>query len=509
MARHLPLVASLALSACGGSTEPAAAPPDLVLIVVDTLRADAVGPESSPRIDALARDGVAFSAAFSHAPMTLSAHAALFASRPPFESGVLANYQAVPDGLPLLAEWLGEHGYATHAVVSLGTLAPRKGERALERGFEAYDTGDWDMDAAPGVLARLRERLDALDPDRPFFLFAHFSDPHAPYNVHGDSPETAELRLDGEPLATLTTSDMTQWEEELALTPGRHVVELESETEFRLLRFAWTLPGAEAVWEEGKLRRRTRRARVALEAPEGGASRLRLWITDTLDDDAARRRRYATEVDWVDRHVGALLDELAARGLYEDAVVVFTSDHGEALGERGRNGHVEDLFDEMLHVPLVVKPAAGPDADTGAARAALERARDALVPHQDLAPTLLELAGLPPLPGARGASLLGAREPLLVAQTHRPVAERDLVCLRDGRFKLIHAPEEDAFELYDLVDDPGETRDLFAERGDEHAEWVETLRTIAELSRAGEPAEPDLDADTLEQLEALGYGGGD
>ena len=127
--RTLALGGLLVLAGCGGGEGDAPRKrPSVVLIVVDTLRADAVldprGQCDTPNIDALARDGVAFERAFSHAPMTLPSHTALFSSRPPFETGVFNNWQPVREDLPLLAQWLEEYGYQTHAVISLGTLDP-------------------------------------------------------------------------------------------------------------------------------------------------------------------------------------------------------------------------------------------------------------------------------------------------------------------------------------------------------------------------------------------------
>src|SRR5262245_19877404 len=98
---------------------------NVVLIVIDTLRADAVfdpaGKYETPCLDRLASEGVAFEHAFSAAPMTLPSHMSLFSSRPVLETGVFVNQQTVPTDLPLLAEWLEEHGYDTRAVLSLGT----------------------------------------------------------------------------------------------------------------------------------------------------------------------------------------------------------------------------------------------------------------------------------------------------------------------------------------------------------------------------------------------------
>jgi len=505
------LLAALAESAsCFGSdpTPRTGDKPDVVLIVVDTLRADmVVDPHSraaTPHIDRLAADGVLFSQAFSHAPMTLPAHTALFSSRAPFETGVLNNWQDVRSDLPLLAEWLHDRGYGTRAVVSLGTLNPRN-EYALDRGFDDYDVDYWHMDRASNVMERLRSSLDAMEPDKPLFLFAHFSDPHTPYNAHGSGSQTATLLLDGHELDTLSTSDMTLWEREIELEEGEHVVEIRADEEFKLHAFQCSPSDQEDVkrlrvtWEEGELRKRVKDVRASMTVKHGGLHLLRLWVSEVLNRKLVQER-YALEVAYVDRYVGELLDELRARGLYDDSLILFTSDHGEALGERNFVGHVQNLHDEMLHVPLVVKL---PRGDRRARL--LEARRDSLVPQVDIAPTILDVIGLEPMRDQRGRSMIDEGSGYLVAETHRPESKHGYVCLRDERFKMIYEPETDHYEMYDLAADPGETRDVFESRRAEREEWVEQLATIARL--AGGDGEPGVEADpeVVENLKALGY----
>ena len=105
---------------------------NLVVIVVDTLRAD-FGGAKTPHIDQLGRDGIAFDLAFRHAPITLPAHTALFSSRHPFLTGVTNNGQPVPRQVPVLSEWLAAHGYRTAAAVSLASLWPVSAGRGVDR----------------------------------------------------------------------------------------------------------------------------------------------------------------------------------------------------------------------------------------------------------------------------------------------------------------------------------------------------------------------------------------
>jgi arylsulfatase len=501
------------LPSCSGSQEKTLAEvksPNIVLLVVDTLRGDMVSQEdgstNTPGFDSIAEDGVNFPSAFSHAPMTLPAHTSLFSSRAPFETGVLNNWQDVREDLPLLAEWLRERGYQTRAVVSLGTL-DRRGQEALGRGFDSFDQDYWHMDQAPRALTRIRASLDKMEAERPFFLFAHFSDPHEPYNLHAESDKEAEVYLDGELVATLSISDMSQWVGEFELELGKHELEIKSEAKFRINALEWTQEKkfVGATWEQGKVRTPSKRVLISGMAKTKAPTEIRVWITESVASAAERRNRYISEVNWMDTSIGEFVVELKTRGIYDDTLILFTSDHGESLGEHGAFGHVQNLYDEMIHVPLVIKPLAGdPRIEV------LRSVRKTVVPHQDLVPTILELAGLPDLPGSRGTSLLSMkREALAIAETHKPEANRNLICFRDSEFKLIYDSDKDAFELYDLEQDPGEENNVYGTRRNEREEWVAAIKRIADLAQSGAMSEGEVSPETRELLDALGYGGSD
>jgi len=497
---------ALALSAaCGGAPRP-----DVVLIVCDTLRADAVldrdGLYDTPGLDALARDGVVFERAFAHAPMTLPSHTAIFSSRPPLETGVWVNGEDVPADLPLLPEWLAEHGWQTRAVISLGTLNLGNKRVGLRRGFDDYDVDFLRMSTAEETAPRVTRAVEGLDPDRPAFLFAHYADPHEPYNSHGVEHRSAELTLAGAPLATLATSDMTLMVRSVELPGGASEFALRSHDPFRLRWFQVEEEGRvlPVAWDGGERLVATRSVRLTVDRePGAGAAQctLKLWINDAPDPDECVAR-YRREAAASDRAIGRLLDELRASGRYDRSLIVFTSDHGESLGEHGHFGHAKGLTDPQIHVPLIVKL---PRGDPRAAR--LAEAAGRLTPQVDLAPTILELVGVPPLPGARGTSLLRPHEAVLVTETHVPEAPEDQIALRDERFKLTYYPDGDRFVLHDLERDPGERTDVFAERGAERPEWPAHLRALAEAGRARRDGAGEVDAATADELRALGYAG--
>lgn len=508
--RPLPaLLAAVALAACSGE-EPPAGPPGLVLIVVDTLRADHVvpagGPARVPRLVELARDGVQFPNAFAHAPMTLPAHASLFSSRYPFLTAVVNNGQPLPGQVPMLAEWLAGQGWRADAAVALATLWPLTEGQDVDRGFGTYARGADEISDADEVARALAPVLDELAAaPEPFFLFAHYAEPHEPYDAHGTTRATAGVWLDGERLDEIVTTETRFWRRTVTLAPGEHEVVVASDERFKLrkLRLVDERGALPPRWTEGAPLVATQRARALfeLQADEPAEAVLEVWLQD-VPPHTELARRYALEVEAADRAVGALLDGLRERGLYDRSLIVFTSDHGEALGEHGLVGHVVALYDEMLHVPLIVKPPRGHPA-----RAALRRARERLVRHVDLVPTAAEMLGLPPLPGQVGVSLLQPAQPgdgVLFAETHPPEAPRELYALRDERFKLVYEAEDDRFLMYDLEADPGEERDVFETSGHLRRRWIDELRRLAE--QPAREVTPALDPDVRARLEALGYG---
>jgi len=493
----------VALFACGCSRGPKVE--NVVLIVVDTLRGDAIldaeDRYTTPNIDALAADGVLFANAFSHAPMTLPAHTSLFSSRLPVETRVMTNAVEVPAELPLLAEWLTGRGYDSRGVVGLGTLKRLSKGVGLSRGFADFDDEVWHISSAERVAERVGLSLDARDLEKPLFLFAHFSDPHSPYNIHDGRKSPARVLLNGEKVGVINTSELDNRSVLLELGPGKSTVELRARGAFKVFAFAAFENGKRlgVTWEEGELRQKTKHVQLAINRP-GDASAMcevRIWISDApVRVDIPTR--YASEVEYVDRYVGQVLDELKARGLYDGALILFTSDHGESLGERELFGHVENLTDEQIHVPLIVKlPQGHALEDELAAR------KEALVSHIDLVPTILQLAEAPALPGQIGTSILMDGDAPHLAETHKPEAAVDKISLRNAKMKLIYVVDEDRFVLYDLENDPGELVDVFPERGGQVSEWCQRLQSIGALAAQHETQ--DVDEDMKRNLEALGY----
>jgi arylsulfatase A-like enzyme len=286
------------------------------------------------------------------------------------------------------------------------------------------------------------------------------------------------------------------------LTPGEHTAQIAVDGGVNVRTLRLTLADGtplQPTFTEGQLLKRGSSVTVRFTVPgtEEQEVHLASWINDAPRPPQGRQR-YAREVEYVDRFLGEAIAELEARGLWDEALVIFTADHGEGLGNHGHFDHVVNLYDELVRVPLAIKL---PRGDRRLPE--LQRAAEGLVRHIDLVPTVLDRLGLPPLPGAMGESLLSAAdtERRLIAETHRPDAPRTLFALRDRRHKLIFDPAGDRFELYDTELDPGELSDQFFRDGDQFEAWQAELREIAAQPLTGTERTPEQ----MESLKALGY----
>ncbi|MEE9606288.1 MAG: sulfatase [Myxococcota bacterium] len=322
------------LAGCAG--EP---PRILLLITVDTLRADYLGAYGSergltPRLDALARESLVFSAAYAPAAFTLPSVSALLTGRYPQELGIWSNESALPEWAPTLAAELRHRGWWTAAVVSNWVLRASSG---LARGFDRYEDDfpqtevarGWPERTAASATDALLRLLDACGEQAgaDCFLWIHYQDPHGPYTP----------------------------------PPGRR--------ERQLAR--------ERAAPDG--------ARVLPIAPgERGLGALpRYQVVDGQREVAFYRAGYAGEVQYVDEQIGRLLAGLVERGAEGRTTIVFAADHGEGLGENDYwFAHGEYLSDPLVRVPLFIRVPGEPPGRRGDVASLV-----------DVFPTLLSLAG--------------------------------------------------------------------------------------------------------------------
>lgn len=480
-ARRLALVLGLAsLGGCGrppaasspetGAQAPSSTPPNVVLYVVDTLRADHLGclghpGDPTPAMDELARHGVLFEHAAAPAPWTLPSVASILTSTLACEHGVTVPGHRVPPGLPTLAERLADAGYRT-ASFHENPYAGRATD--LCRGYEECEL------VKPVTLAPVKRWLAAAD-DRPFFLYFHSMEPHDPNWPREDEVDEGRASLVNRALRNLTRTYTGDF------SAGRE-------------------PDVAAVTAR----------QVALHEH-----------LDRVARDAGQL--YRGEVTNADELLAELVRFMKDEDAWKNTLFVFLSDHGEELGDHGGWLHGQSAYDELIRVPLIMRFPG--DAHAG------ERVTRP-VALLDVLPTILDVTGLTDAAGTvRGASLLpslsGSGAP---AETPRVVAMRlnqhmvhgvfleargDVnVVVRQGPWKGILNVDRRTAELYDIVTDPGERTNLLLADGEERRgrDMMRlAMEHVAACSPDGGFEEPSvellerIDPESLEALRALGY----
>ncbi len=445
--------------------------PNVILISIDTLGTKHMGlhgyeRDTTPALARFAEQAVVFEQAIAHQPWTLTSHASLFTSTYPDTHGTTLE-QAFAGSLPLLPEELARAGYFTAGLVNNPYLNPKFG---YERGYDLYDYDFRRQDRSDAEDGRRnrsveesRERLLALldaGLPRPFFFFLHLIDVHSDWvELPYESPVPFAQRF---------------------VEPGQEPVEL-----------------SDGGWSATRLMLRANSGESELSPQQ-------------VERFAAL---YDGGVAYVDAALGVLFEELSARGLYDEALIVVLSDHGEEFVEHGRWLHTQG-YDECLRVPLLIKL---PAARHGGTRVAQQ------VELIDVLPTLLELLDLPAPAGGEGRSLVplfsGAElAPRLAFAkgANQTLTPEDVYVARTGEWKLIWHLESGATELYDLAHDPGETRDVAGEEEQRVAALLEALTAHREGAAQVRARNADLDAGRVElsegdraNLSNLGYVGDD
>jgi arylsulfatase A-like enzyme/Tfp pilus assembly protein PilF len=425
---------------------PASSPPNIILITLDTTRADRMGFLGSklgltPNLDTLAAQSHIFTRAYSHVPLTTASHATILTSTYPQFNGINDFGKPLLPQMPYLPDLLHARGYQTAAFVGSLVLDPIGGTApGFDRGFDTYDAGFRSRRHGEDRYATLERRAGEVvtratqwlerrrNPVKPFFLWVHVYDAHDPYEP--PAPYAAKYA----------------------------------------------------------------------HAPYDG------------------------EVAYVDASIGKLLTALRARNLYDGSLIIAMADHGEAFGEHGERSHGIFLYDETIHVPLVLKmPAEQSPAKKITTRVGLV----------DVAPTLLQSAGVAAPKEMQGESLLKiirqARPPAGTAgvaatdfgTNSRAVADRPayaetdyprrafgwstLRSLRAGRYLFIRAPRA---ELYDQSVDPAATTNLAATSPavrDTLAVQTDDLRSKFTNPALKDAIAAGLTPEQAQKLSSLGY----
>ncbi len=448
-----------------GSTRPGA-PRQVILITVDTLRRDAVSAYGqgnlTPAIDSLSRDAVVFDNAWAAAPWTLPSLASILSGLSPAVHGVTGLTSRLSDRVTTVAETLDSHGYRTAAIVHNPLLEPA---RNFAQGMGEY-VDLHEPSYGDSVGARLLQTLGAAAP------------PSWP-----STADQTDLALDW--LRANRRQSFFLWlhyfDPHAPYAPPHEFVH-----------------GDVPAGMGTRFDQQTDLARGILIPPAA----MRQWI----------RELYNAEVREVDTNIGRLLDTLRELQLYDDALIVFSSDHGEEFWEHGSQGHGQSLYPELLRVPLMLKL---PRSDTRERIAAP-------VSTISITPTLLDLCGITVAPDDFSAPSL---VPLLAPDSTAPAPPIvSSVVWTAGT--LVDAREAIGFgdyhyiggqagagrdELFDRRADPGDQHSLADSAPDplatarrlllEHAARSTALRTRLQI----ETTELGLDEETSKQLRTLGY----
>ncbi len=469
------LALGLVIVSCGAPEAPRRAASNILLVTVDTLRADHLSAwgyarQTSPAIDRLAAEGVRFDQAWAQWPKTGPSFASLFTSTYPKDNGIVRRIGTpLPPGFQMLAESLQRRGYGTHAVVSNGAVGK---EFYFDQGFDTY-VETWKLPREPDgsantaavVNRKVLETVAALDRSKPFFLWVHYIDPHFPYRPPAEWRARFEDDEVYDPIREI----------DIARTPRQQM---------------------------------------------GGIGKGQ--VLDERTDLGYYVALYDAAIAYADDHIDQLLDHLSGEGLMENTLTVFTSDHGESLGEHGYYfDHGRFGFETCLHVPLIfhfpgrIEP------------------REDLDPVEliSVTPTILQFAGisLPEGEWMQGRSLMprlagtaGDEDGFSHAEAGYATEGRWQKIVRDRRHKLIFAPFSASqrfvggrgkpYALYDLEEDPEETVNLvdsepevFARLKERLYAWWVPNSFDAEIDVNDTREETEVSEETIQQLKDLGY----
>ena len=425
---------------------------NIVVLLIDTLRADALriyNPRSrveTPHLTQLAREGAILDAQ-SPENWTKPSCASILTSLFPSTHRTKLETSKLPDAALTLPEHLRQHGFTTASFIANGYVSRKFG---FDQGWDHYTNyiRENKSTEAENVFREAGDWIEAHK-GRRFFAYIQTIDPHVPY----DPPERLLKKYDPEPY-------------------------------------------------DGPIRPRLTPQQVE-DAKKG-----RLTLSER--DRRRLRALYDAEIAYHDEEFGKFLERLRKLGVLDETVFVVVSDHGEEFGEHGRWGHGHGTYQEMVHVPFVVRfPGAVP---------AGQRLTQT-VSTMDVGPTVLELAGVPPFPYFEGRSLAGMLrgeelpEPQVAFSDHQD----DARTIRSGRWKLQLRGNNP--HLFDLVRDPGEQQELAPQRApiahrylrvllgqflgaSNRSKWTEADQGEGLVLRE---SSTNIDPETRQHLKALGY----
>ncbi|MFH1679835.1 MAG: sulfatase [Candidatus Eisenbacteria bacterium] len=426
--------------------------PNVFLLVTDATRADHLSVngyerDTTPFLREMSDECVVFRNMLSQGSHTIVTTPCILASCYPSEHGMVDYHNVLSPHFTLISEYLQDKGYKTYGYATNPHLGRHNG---FVQGFDVYehDPG-WAHTPAEMVNERLLKWIDGEE-GRPVFGYLFYIDPHNPYV----SPPSFQRLFDPE------------W-------PGEPITD----------------------WYQGPNNKPDPRTLFHLLA------------------------QYDGTIAYWDQELRDLVDSLRARKVFQNALLLYTADHGEEFWEHGNWGHNRTLFEESIHIPLVISfplPIRFPPLKR------TSRYVDGVASSVDIVPTILDYLRMKPDPNVRGRSLLpiafgrrdrGPERQAYLEQILTRYGPYDLRGLRSERFKYVmtfnyegNRNVEDAF--YDLLDDPGETRNGIRDLPDEAESHRQMLAALVKEISSHAPDRVDtveVDETTRERLRALGY----
>jgi arylsulfatase A-like enzyme len=521
---------------------------NVILITLDTQRPDYLScynPQAAPtpNIDNIARHGVLFTQAYSMIPITMAAHTAIFTSKYPHQVGVFNNGDRFQHNVPMFTELLERRGYTSGGFISLGVVGSSFG---LGQGFDVYND---DFSKCNGRPYKWASEVNEVaipwlekNKNHRFVAWIHYSDPHEPY-IPYDAPPDTEVLINGKEFNRYCIAKKEKIPLNFTAQPGENRIEFralnQAENKLQSRRFVdkdlfITPDENEQIsfgegWEDIKLRTGGQAkifvdsATVIVNNKQSKPEDVQVRFSGGVWENRASevRKNYAKEVQFVDEHVGILWQKLSEWGLLKKTIIIVIGDHGEGLKTHGIFGHVDKLWNETTHIPLIIYyPWMGRQG----------KKVDALVNQLDIMPTVLDLAHVRNKSSMEGFSLKYylSRSPIdwlltspvkrkwTYSCTYRPEATHNSFSITNGKIKVIHTPTKSKWpwEAYDLVNDPLEKRNL-AHADPERFRQMTAIRGLLEAHRHEAEAShsrrknPDLSDDEEEMLRTLGYVSGD
>lgn len=475
-------LAAAALHGCGEGPAPAAEPaaweapadaPNIVIISIDMLRPDHLGcygyeRDTSPRIDAFAEEGALFENAVSSTSWTLPAHAALFTGLADSVHGCTDTDTRLDPSRVTLAERLAAAGYATAGFFSGPYLHPVFG---LGQGFASYT----DCSSYPEQALEAVAESGTVDSDRLMLASHHdITNPTVYRNVKS-------------------------WLDENTQSPFFLFIHMWD------VHFDFIPPEPYDTMFDPDY--------------EGTIDGRNFFFNDRINPDMPQRdlehilALYDGEIRWTDDHVGRILDDLDAKGVSDNTIVVILADHGTEFFEHNNKGHRTTLFEEVIRIPMIVRYPG---------RIEPGQRFDEQVRIMDVLPTVMDLAGAPPADDVMGQSLAPLLAGGALARDNLAISElftvgRELRSFRRNDRKMICDEKNDNVWMFDFRDDPREQRPVM-DRG-APMQWVRDLRRDEQIGRAWlrefrnlmphATAGSEIPEELRRKLESLGYIGGE